>query len=246
MDNGSTFTPVGTITASDVESVTHKGAIYFALTRTGGVYRSDDAGASWAAVGTLTTSNAVEIVNFQGKLYVLTATGDLARSDDQGVSWSFISTLSQSGMTSVTATGAEIIASTFAGEAAATPDGAAWTWRGVIGQLNVMALANDLPNVIGVPEEPPVAARLFLGPWPNPAQGVAELAFELPSAARVTLTVHDAAGRRVARPIAGEVMPAGRTVRAWRPPELPSGAYYLQAQVGDQARIRKLIWIGGR
>ena len=180
---------------------------------------------------------------FNGSLWALTGAGDLAKSADSGVNWAFVSTLSQVGMTALIKGQNELLASTAAGEVAATPAGNSWTWRGVINQLTVRALATDIPVVTGVGPgpAPPLA---FSTPWPNPASSSFSFALDLEADAIVKVEMYDMAGRLVARPIKGELFSAGRTVRSWRPEGLEPGVYHLRARVGDRERVRRVVWIG--
>ncbi len=242
-DQGVTWSGVGALTVSDVTSATRMDLSLFALERSGGVHRSDDLGVTWAPVGALDVPDAVEIAALRGDLYVLTGTGEVARSGDGGANWTFVGTLSQTGMASLLATTSELVACTREGEAAASTDGGAWTWRGAIGQLQVRALASDLPTTTGVGPEVP-GAFAWLAPRPNPARAEVTLALVLERASRVTVTVHDLAGREVARPFAAEWLVAGRTARPWRPTGLPAGLYWLRARVGAGERVRPLVWLG--
>jgi hypothetical protein len=61
----------------------------------------------------------------------------------------------------------------------------------------------------------------------------------------VRISVYDLAGHEVARPIADEWL-VGRVSRAWRPVGLPSGVYYVRANLGDRSQIRKMVWLGDR
>jgi len=244
LDAGASWSVIGAVTASDVVSAARSGSEDVALTASGTVHRSLDGGTSWSAVGTLPTSRAVEIVVLAGALYVLTSSGDVARSDDRGLSWSFVGALSQTGMTALLATHAELVASTRAGECAASAGGTSWTWRGTIGQIEVVALASDIPTTGGVPPpDPPGLA--FPAPWPSPAPGAAHVSIELERPAVVTVEAYDAAGRIVGRPIHEELLPAGITTRVWRP-SLPSGTYFLHARGGGADRTRRLVWLSGR
>ena len=146
-------------------------------------------------------------------------------------------------MTSLLATQTGLVVCTATGEAAASADGQAWAWCGAIGQLAVRALASDVPATSGVAPEAPGLISL-LGPWPNPSGAEVTLTMMLERAGPVTMTVHDAAGREVARPLAGVWLPAGPSVRQWRPAGLPAGAYWLRARMGATERVRTLIWLG--
>jgi hypothetical protein len=245
LDEGMSWSGVGTITASDVVSATVAGNTHYALTTTGSVYESNDGGANWSAVGTITASDAVEIVAFDSRLWVMTGAGNLARSDDAGVSWAFVSTLSQVGTTALIDGEGELLASTAGGEVAATSDGVVWGWRGVINQLTVRALATDIPSLTevypaGVMHRP----WSLLAPWPNPATHLVRFALDLESSAVVRLEVFDAAGRRLDRPVPGEVFPDGRSVRTWEPEGLAPGVYHLRARVGEEQQARQIVWLG--
>jgi hypothetical protein len=241
-DDGANFSVTGVIDATDVVSATRAATHDFALTRSGTVHRSTDGGATWTPLGALDVSDAVEIVALGADLYVLTSTGDLARSVDQGASWVVVSTLSQSGMSAMAVGDAELLASTRGGETAASATGMTWAWRGAIGQLEVRAIANDVPTTTGV--EPASRRPLrFAAPWPNPASHSVTFAVDLVRASVVTLEVLDAAGRRVAVPIAGELLPAGRAVRSWRPGALQSGAYFARVRLNGHEQARGFVWL---
>ena len=245
LDGGASFSGVGTITTSDLVAGARSGTSVVALSKSGGVYRSADAGVTWSAVGAIAVSNARAIVGYLNRLYVLTETGDLARSEDLGASWTFVSTLSQSGMTALLATPGELVATTAAGEVAASSDGLSWTWRGVINQLTVRALASDqpFPTAGGQPELSGVGFRAV---WPNPVHGAATLAFDLDRRVAVTVSVHDLAGREVARPIADEFLGPGIVLRPWEARDLPSGVYFLAARIGAQERVRRITVMSGK
>jgi hypothetical protein len=243
-DAGANWAGVGAITASDIVSAAHQGGAWFALARTGGVYRSDDDGANWVAVGAITTSEAVELAAFANKRYAISGSGDLYESPDAGVSFAAVSTLWQVGTTALVASSGELVACLGTGEAAASANATSWTWRGAINQLTVRALATDIPTTTGVGQPGPVALQ-FRNPWPNPANDEVRLALDLDRAARVTVTLHDVAGREVQRLIDREPLPAGPTLRAWRPAGLAGGVYFLRAAIGDHALTRRMVWLGG-
>jgi hypothetical protein len=86
------------------------------------------------------------------------------------------------------------------------------------------------------------APRAFtLAPaYPNPFSGRATLAFELPEASRVTLTVYDVLGREVVRLAEGEREP-GRHEAVWAAGEAASGVYVVRlvAETEDGRRVAK-------
>ncbi len=71
------------------------------------------------------------------------------------------------------------------------------------------------PSTTGV--VPPAAGSRvsFAPPWPVPAAGAVRLAWTLPAEARVSLAIHDAAGRRVRRLLTASLEPAGAGTRVW-------------------------------
>jgi immune inhibitor A len=91
----------------------------------------------------------------------------------------------------------------------------------------------------------PQAHRLQLGPCiPNPFNPRAEIVFTLPAAGLVTLSVHDATGRRVRR-LLHEARPAGRQSVVWdgrddRGRGTASGVYWVRAQGPGGAALLKV------
>ncbi|HMB69512.1 MAG TPA: hypothetical protein VKU85_09370, partial [bacterium] len=199
-DGGASFTGAAALPAPDQVSLTHDAAgNLYALTETGTVRESTDHGVTWTAKGVLPVSDAVEAVAFGADLLALSGAGDVWRSQDAGASWSATGTLSQvhmSGMM-VGAPG-RLYAVTREGEVALSVDGTAWVWAGTINQLNVVALATDLPPT-GVDVTLPVTERLLLSaPQPNPSRGGSTFRITLASPDIVRLVLYDVRGRRVA------------------------------------------------
>ena len=80
-----------------------------------------------------------------------------------------------------------------------------------------------------------------LGLYPNPTRGLARLAFVLPRASRVELSVFDALGRRVAGPPAA-ALPAGAQSVLWDASRVRPGLYRLRLAVdGQPAASRSLV-----
>jgi hypothetical protein len=216
----------------------------FAVTRTGTVYRSDDAGVTWFAVGAVSTSSAVAITELdQLDLFVLTEEGLIASSQDLGATWSFVGTTNQVGMTALTVVDGVLFASTKEGHVAMSDNAIDWTWEGTMNQLTVRALAHDTPTRTGVPEQTPTPVLRLLPPWPNPARGTTNLAFELDREGEVTVQVFDLQGRLVDAPLLRASLPEGTTRLEWQPPSARTGIYYVKAQLGDEVRTRKIVWL---
>ncbi len=128
---------------------------------------------------------------------------------------------------------------------AALPAGATVTARGL--DNTDLAGVGDLVDAPAVPaaaSAPPAAVRLD-GAHPNPFNPRAEIAFALPAAARVELTIYALDGRRVATLLEAE-LPAGEHRTVWNGRDAAgqpaaAGAYICRLKAGDQLRTRKLI-----
>jgi len=127
--------------------------------------------------------------------------------------------------------GNELVAIHRTGLTARSTDGMAWDWVGTCDQVNVMAIANNVPQTpVGVPLGNPENIQLMLAQLhPNPVQtGTAlHVAFTLPYAGEVIIDMFDVRGRRVAARSAEEVR-AGDASVIWKLPTLPSGVYFLR------------------
>jgi hypothetical protein len=105
----------------------------------------------------------------------------------------------------------------------------------------------DSNSVTGV--ETPVAARSpRLAPArPNPASSVTRLAFELPVAQTVSLSVYDVQGHRVCTVASGR-WEAGSHAVAWEGLDdaghrVSNGLYFVRFEAGGVASTQRLSWI---
>jgi FlgD Ig-like domain/Heparinase II/III-like protein len=103
-------------------------------------------------------------------------------------------------------------------------------------------LTNAVPSAAGgrVP-----VARLDVRAYPNPFNPTVRITFLNPSHARTVVTIHDAAGRRVAV-LASRVMEAGEQSLAWDGRDAQghaaaSGVYFLRVKAGRAAETIKLV-----
>ncbi len=78
--------------------------------------------------------------------------------------------------------------------------------------------------------------------FPNPAWGRTSIAFELPTAAQVELSLYDVSGRRI-ETVRDEVMSPGRHTAEID--GLPSGVYFARLTAGEETRTRKLVVVRG-
>ena len=94
------------------------------------------------------------------------------------------------------------------------------------------------------PNASPAALRL-LPAYPNPFNPWTQLAYDLPSAGRATLSIFDVSGRRVATLIDG-TLEAGRHEQSWdgrddAGNELPSGVYLALLRAGETRESTRLV-----
>ena len=93
-----------------------------------------------------------------------------------------------------------------------------------------------------VQEAPPVAFALDQN-HPNPFNPKTTIRFALPRAAQVTLTVHDASGRRVASLLDAAQQPAGFHSLEWDAGDQASGVYFCRIRAGEFGATRKMVLI---
>jgi len=244
-DGGAMFAAEASLGASDLVSLARdaSGALC-AVTGTGTIRRSVDGGATWVVVGTVPVSDAVAVRCGGDASYVLAGTGLTYRSQDQGATWIAVGTMSQVGMTALTVSEGELVAVSREGLVAQSPDGTAWTWVGVVNQLNVVALGDDTPQAVGVPERPGTALRLRLAPpRPNPLRSGETLALEvsLPEDDILNVALYDAEGR-LAASRAPEPLPASEgSMLRWNPGPLPAGVYFVRVAGRRGSSSRRLV-----
>jgi hypothetical protein len=80
---------------------------------------------------------------------------------------------------------------------------------------------------------------------PNPVRETMALAFDLPAASVLRAEVYDVAGRLV-RVLANELVPPGRTQRAWdcrdqRGNRVPAGNYLIRLDTGAHRNCQKVV-----
>ncbi len=102
-----------------------------------------------------------------------------------------------------------------------------------------------LATPVGVSDEIPAATAAQLTVRPNPFNPRTWIAFDLPAAATVSVTVHDTRGRVVRRLITGEQRPAGHHQLLWDGNDaggrtLPSGVYFARLDTGAKVLTRKM------
>ncbi len=124
-------------------------------------------------------------------------------------------------------------------------DSTFWSVQAIDQTYAGSAFATGRADVLAVslPESPPRASLRLAGP--NPFVAGARIAYTLPRRATVDLAVHDLAGRRLVRLVAGE-RPAGSHEARWdgldsRGAPSPPGLYLVRLTTDDGARSLKLL-----
>ena len=86
-----------------------------------------------------------------------------------------------------------------------------------------------------------IPAQSALGQnYPNPFNPTTTIAYGLPQAGKVQLTVYNLLGKEVTRIVDGE-MPAGYHEISLDATDLSSGIYFYRLQTGDFVQTRKMV-----
>lgn len=99
---------------------------------------------------------------------------------------------------------------------------------------------------VGVDDSPPVAGPFrFFRPTPNPVRSRSRVAFDLPRASRVALSIFDVSGRAVQRWDFG-MLPAGHQERTWTAADdggrpLHAGVYFLRLDADREQGVHKVL-----
>ncbi|HEX7072362.1 MAG TPA: T9SS type A sorting domain-containing protein, partial [Rhodothermales bacterium] len=102
-------------------------------------------------------------------------------------------------------------------------------WRVRLPGTNVAAESAELPDRLVLEQN-----------YPNPFNPNTNVRFELPEAGNVRLTVHDALGREVLRPVDGHLTAGAHSVTLSMA-NLPSGAYFYRLTTGSQSITRTMV-----
>lgn len=87
----------------------------------------------------------------------------------------------------------------------------------------------------------PASVRLAQN-YPNPFNPETEIAFSLPRATVVSLTVYDLLGRAVAQ-LANGPLAAGEHALRWNAANQPGGIYFYRLDAGAQSQTRKMLLV---
>jgi len=99
----------------------------------------------------------------------------------------------------------------------------------------------DVPTTVAVERSDDVPQAFALEQnYPNPFNPQTTIAFDLPEAAHVTLTVYNVVGRVVATLESG-TLPTGRYAATWDATGFASGLYMYRLQAGSYAATRRML-----
>lgn len=96
------------------------------------------------------------------------------------------------------------------------------------------------PALVSVGDGPSVAGARLGQAFPNPFRGTTTIPFSLAAPSRVHLSVHDAAGRRIASLADGEFGAGNHAIR-WQEGGVPPGIYYYILRVGTEERSGRVV-----
>jgi len=107
------------------------------------------------------------------------------------------------------------------------------------GHVTIAEAVTDFDALLAVGARDAIAPRLDAS-RPNPASGRSTIAFTLPQAGRVRLTLHDVAGRTI-RTLVDESRAAGAQSVTFETRGLEPGVYYCRLQAGRHSESRHLL-----
>ncbi|MEM7786319.1 MAG: DUF1501 domain-containing protein [Bacteroidota bacterium] len=117
------------------------------------------------------------------------------------------------------------------------------SWFG-LSEAETAGVLGGAYNTLGLISAPvatapaPEAALALEAPYPNPARGLARVAFRLGAAGAARLAVYDVRGRAVAV-LAEGAYPPGRHEAMWDAGSLPAGVYVLRLETPAGTRVRQ-------
>jgi hypothetical protein len=76
--------------------------------------------------------------------------------------------------------------------------------------------------------------------YPNPFNPTTTISFDLPFQSKVSMTIYNLLGQRVAVLMNGYMLPGNHRL-AWDALDLPSGIYFVQLSAGESTQSRKVV-----
>ncbi len=83
----------------------------------------------------------------------------------------------------------------------------------------------------------------LLSNYPNPFNSTTRISFTIPKSERVSLTVYDVLGRKVATLMNNEQLTAGTHEKIWNANKLATGIYFYRLQTGSSVFTKKMMYL---
>jgi len=249
-NNGATWTRESNVGASDCVALAVGGKVgtddtLIVATSSGDVARLPS-GTSWSIVSSTSFTPVVDLLWVSATLYAMTSAGEILKSTNAGAAWSAIGAISQVGMRDLAYVGGKFKAISQEGEVYESATGASWSssWIGTTNQVFTVAFAPNVPEFqtgIGGLSVPAFAFQA------RPSVFSERVTFFLsgaPGSSAPSITVFDAAGRRVAELAPRGAEPAvvwdGRIAEG---PRAPSGVYFARATAGHFTETVRIVLV---
>lgn len=264
-NNGTTWTEVNNGLPNTVMvSLCISGTNLFAGTDGAGVYRSTNDGANWTSASSGLTNSRVKVLSVNGNsLFAGTWGGGVFLTTDNGESWtSMNSGLTNTNVFALAVSGTTLFAGTGLGGGVflSTDSGTIWTsvndglldtfvlalavsdgnlfagtWRGGIWR-------RPLSELVSVKEPHAIVPQCFSVEqnYPNPFNPTTRIAYDLPVAGHVKMSVFDVVGREVATPVDEEQQPGFKSVE-FASTRFASGVYFYRLSAGTFISTKKMM-----
>jgi photosystem II stability/assembly factor-like uncharacterized protein len=228
-NNGEDWTKIGPdVAANDTRSVEVNGRHVMASTQSG-LFHSTDNGASWIAVEGGTEFGIVGKFACAGRdCFAATSYRGVLHSSDSGVTWRPINeglrTYDQNrmiGLNAIAVNGTNIFAGTIG-------DG---LWRRPLSEvlLGVEAESSRRSTAGGI------------SIYPNPVSSLVTVGWNLERRSPITVTIYDALGRIVSRPVVDAMQESGEHEITVDTKELAAGVYLCGVNVGGVKRVARFV-----
>ncbi|HET6402663.1 MAG TPA: T9SS type A sorting domain-containing protein [Candidatus Kapabacteria bacterium] len=197
-----------------------------------GVFRSMDEGTSWEKENNgLTDLTVYSVASYKTNLFAGTDSG-IFLSTDSGASWRSVSY----GLSPNNSFGyIGVVGSTLFAQSDSIID--------MFGDATAFAWRRPLSEIFGTNAvEFATPAEQTISAYPNPASASVTLHYSLDGESTVSITIYDALGRVVARPVLGEMESAGAHEALFDTNSLPPGLYSCRLQLaGGAEMVAKMV-----